>query len=69
MNERSSRSDAGGVIIGLVFVVLGIAFLLDRLDVWSLDLGLVWPVLLIALGASILLSGLLRRRSGDGPAS
>ena len=55
------RFDAGGLVAGVLFVVLGVLFLLDELDVWELDAALVWPLVLIGLGLAIGL-GALRRR-------
>ena len=54
MADRGNRS---AVVWGLFFIVAGIAFLLDRLDVWTLRARYVLPVLLIVLGAAILLGG------------
>ena len=54
MAEGGNRS---AVVWGLFFIVAGIAFLLDRLDVWTLRGRYVVPVLLIVLGAAILLGG------------
>ncbi len=45
------------VVWGIFFIVAGIAFLLDRLDVWTLQARYVLPLLLIVLGAAILLGG------------
>jgi cytochrome c oxidase subunit IV len=45
------------VVWGLFFIAAGIAFLLDRLDVWTLRARYVLPLLLIVLGAAILLGG------------
>jgi len=45
------------VVWGILFIVAGIAFLLDRLDVWTLRARYVLPLLLIVLGAAILLGG------------
>jgi cytochrome c oxidase subunit IV len=45
------------VVWGLFFIAAGIAFLLDRLDVWTLRARYVLPVLLIVLGGAILLGG------------
>jgi Domain of unknown function (DUF5668) len=45
------------VVWGLFFIAAGIAFLLDRLDIWTLRARYVLPVLLIVLGAAILLGG------------
>jgi cytochrome c oxidase subunit IV len=54
MVESGNRA---AVVWGLFFIVAGIAFLLDRLDVWTLRARYVLPVLLIVLGAAILLRG------------
>jgi hypothetical protein len=54
MAEGGNRS---AVVWGLFFIVAGTAFLLDRLDVWTLRGRYVVPVLLIVLGAAILLGG------------
>jgi hypothetical protein len=54
MAEGGNRS---AIVWGLFFIVAGIAFLLDRLDVWTLRGRYVVPVLLIVLGAAILLGG------------
>jgi phage shock protein PspC (stress-responsive transcriptional regulator) len=51
--ERRSR-----VIAGVILIVLGAVFLLDRMWWWHwpawMRLGNLWPVILMALGASIL---------------
>jgi hypothetical protein len=43
------------------FIVTGLAFLLERLDVWDLEIRTLAPALLIALGFVVLLGG----RSGE----
>jgi hypothetical protein len=50
---------------GVAFMVAGVAFLLDRLDVWELKAGYVLPVFLIALGVGLLVGG----RSKEPPAT
>ena len=45
------------LVWGLFFIAAGIAFLLDRLDVWTLRARYVLPMLLIVLGVAILLGG------------
>jgi len=45
------------LVWGLFFIAAGIAFLLDRLDVWTLRARYVLPMLLIVLGGTILLGG------------
>jgi phage shock protein PspC (stress-responsive transcriptional regulator) len=47
-------STSGAVVLGLVFVVLGLFFLVD--EIWSdfLAWKYVWPIALIAVGAAVL---------------
>lgn len=46
---------------GLVLIALGSLFLLDRTEAVDLRFGYLWPVLLAAVGAILLASGLSRR--------
>ncbi len=62
MADRSV--DRVALAFGLAFVVAGVLFLLDRLDVWQLRVSYVLPVFLIALGVGILVGG----RSKEPPA-
>lgn len=55
MADRSV--DRVALAFGLAFVVAGVLFLLDRLDVWQLRVSYVLPVFLIALGLGILVGG------------
>lgn len=43
------------VIAGLLFAAIGTGFLLESLDVWTVNLVYVWPTILIAVGVSVLL--------------
>jgi hypothetical protein len=52
----------GTMVAGMVFVVIGIAYLLEAFDVWEVEFR-IWPVFLIAVGAVILLGG--RRRAPE----
>ena len=55
-----------GIIWGLVFIVLGIALLLDRLNYIEFDfgnfLGTWWPLILIIIGVGMLLDRPTARR-------
>ena len=62
MTDRSV--DRVALAFGVAFVVAGVLFLLDRLDVWELEVSYVLPVFLIALGVGILVGG----RSKEPPA-
>jgi hypothetical protein len=61
MNRRR-RYDAAALGAGFVFIVLGVLFLLDQLDVITLRAGYVLPVVLIAIGAGMLVRALLASR-------
>ena len=43
-----------GLVGGVVFIALGIMFLLEALDVFTLAPSTTWPILLLALGVGIL---------------
>ena len=49
---------------GAFFTVMGVIFLFDQLDILHLDLTLVLPIVLIALGVVVVLGS---RRSGQPP--
>jgi Domain of unknown function (DUF5668) len=53
-----------GVVLGVFFLIAGIAFLLDRTGVVQLQLKTLGPVLLIGLGVAVLVGG--RSSSGGG---
>ena len=47
----------GTFFSGVVFLVVGVCYLLDSFDAIDVSPGHLWPVFLIAIGAAILLSG------------
>ena len=51
--------DAGALTAGLLFIVLGAVFLLDRLEVWSVRPGIILPAVVIGLGVTLVLGALL----------
>ena len=59
MNER--RFDISAFVAGLVFIGIGVAFLLDRLDVWDLQMDLLLPLTVIGMGAAVLLGAVANR--------
>lgn len=63
MTERGY--DLGALIAGLLFIGIGLAFLLDRLGVWRVQATSVWAIALIGVGLAVLLSG-FGRYSRDG---
>ncbi|TMK83993.1 MAG: hypothetical protein E6G44_10945 [Actinobacteria bacterium] len=62
MEARSYNRTA--MAAGLLFVVLGVVFLLEQLNVFDLRAVYVWPVVLIVLGVAILASGVAASRRG-----
>lgn len=51
------RTGRASLVFGLFFMAAGVAFLLDRLEVWDLRARYLLPVLLIVLGIVVLLGG------------
>ncbi len=49
--------DRGSFVAGLLFVVLGVVFLLDGLGLLSLRGAFLAPILLIAAGIAVLMGG------------
>lgn len=66
----TERTAGGGrntsVVIGIGLILLGAWFLLDRYLSIRIDWDLVWPLVVIALGA-VLVAGALRRGGRSGP--
>ena len=54
MNQRLDRLS---LVAGLVFVVAGIVFLLDALEVWQLRGDYLVPLALIVLGVAVVATG------------
>ena len=52
-----SRPNRAALVFGIFFVLAGVIFLLERLEVWDFEFRYVAPLLLIALGVAVLLGG------------
>ncbi|HSL15393.1 MAG TPA: DUF5668 domain-containing protein [Actinomycetota bacterium] len=48
------RFDRSAIVWGIAFILVGVAFLLDRLDVWSIEPELFAPLALILIGVAVL---------------
>ncbi len=46
----------GTMVAGVVFMLIGIAYLLEAFDVWKVEFR-IWPIFLVAIGVVILLGG------------
>ena len=57
-------TNRSALVFGIFFIVSGVAFLLDRLNLWDLRVRYLAPVLLIALGIAVLLGGRSSQSSG-----
>lgn len=52
------------LLFGVLFTGLGLWFLVDSLGWGRLDLGLVWPALLVVAGVAVLIAARSRLRVG-----
>jgi len=57
------REHPATFVAGIVFVLVGLAYLLHAFEVWDVRLWRLWPVFIIALGVVVLLGS--RRTKGD----
>ncbi|MGH2634745.1 MAG: LiaI-LiaF-like domain-containing protein [Actinomycetota bacterium] len=55
MAEREPSRTA--LVAGIAFVVAGVAFLLERLEVWDLEPDMLAPAVLIGVGLAVVLGG------------
>jgi hypothetical protein len=53
----SGRVDRLSLVVGVLYVLAGVVFLLDALDVWELRGDYLVPLGLIVLGLAVLASG------------
>jgi cell wall-active antibiotic response 4TMS protein YvqF len=61
--RRDDRGfDPAALGFGIFFIVAGAVFLLERLGVFELRAAVLWPLLLIALGAALLVAAWRRPR-------
>jgi hypothetical protein len=44
-------------VSGIVFMLIGLAYLLHAFDVWNVSVWRLWPVFVIAVGVVILIGG------------
>jgi len=60
-----SASRRRGLIAGMLFAAMGIMFLLEALEVYTIAPSTLWPVLLVVLGIAVL-AGIGGDSEGDG---
>jgi Domain of unknown function (DUF5668) len=65
VSQRLKGADRLSLVVGVVFVLAGVLFLLDALEVWKLRIDYLVPLGLIVLGLGVLASAwpLRERRS------
>ncbi|MET0832593.1 MAG: DUF5668 domain-containing protein [Actinomycetota bacterium] len=56
MTDRLRGADRLSLVVGVLFVLAGVLFLLDALDVWKLRIDYLVPLGLIVLGLGVLAS-------------
>ena len=62
MSQRERGADRLSLVAGVLFVLAGVLFLLDALDVWELRIDYLVPLGLIVLGLGVLASAWPMRR-------
>jgi hypothetical protein len=50
----------------IAVLAIGVVFLLSNLNLWSWDIGQLWPIALVLVGLALLLGGRIRRRGWRG---
>ena len=58
MSEQEPGPDRGGLVWGTLFTVVGLTYLLQAAGVWEVRGEVLLPVLLIAVGVVVVVSGL-----------
>jgi protein-S-isoprenylcysteine O-methyltransferase Ste14 len=56
VTDRLRGADRLSLVVGVLFVLAGVLFLLDALDVWKLRIDYLVPLGLIVLGLGLLAS-------------
>jgi hypothetical protein len=56
VTDRLRGADRLSLVVGVLFVLAGVLFLLDALDVWKLQIDYLVPLGLIVLGLGVLAS-------------
>ena len=56
MTDRLREADRLSLVVGVLFVLAGVLFLLDAMDVWKLRIDYLVPLGLIVLGLGVLAS-------------
>jgi uncharacterized membrane protein HdeD (DUF308 family) len=62
VSQRERGADRLSLVAGVLFVLAGVLFLLDALDVWELRMDYLVPLGLIVLGLGVLASAWPMRR-------
>jgi uncharacterized membrane protein HdeD (DUF308 family) len=56
VSQSAGRVDRLSLVVGVLFVLAGVLFLLDALEVWKLRIDYLVPLALIVLGLAVLAS-------------
>lgn len=59
------RTHRGSLVAGVFFIVMGVVFLLDELDVIDVDPTVLWPAILIGVGIALIAGAVGGRSGGD----
>jgi len=59
------KQHPGTFTAGIVFLLIGAIYFVDALGGWTIDFSRIWPVILIAVGVTILFGDVRRGRKDD----
>ena len=62
---RTHRSDLVSLVMGIIFVALGVRFLQPGAQIWSIDWSWLWPAALLLGGVLVLASARSRDRDRE----
>lgn len=70
MHFADRRIDVGALVFGAILLVVGAYYLLENtfgFNMPDINWDQVWPILVIALGASVVLRAVVARQGSDRP--
>jgi len=59
------KEHPGTFVAGILFMIVGLAYLLHALEVWDVRLWRLWPIFVIAIGVVVLIGGTRFGRGRD----
>lgn len=58
--ENRVETIASSIVWGVAFILVGVLWLLDSLEVIQFDIGQWWPMIFVVIGINIVVSGIAK---------